>query len=125
MTVFDQLALHIFNHYKARFKQKANAIAVFYSSFLQSSILLLLGVFFATFFKQMKVDTMSLSKAWTLYVIAVILIYFKNWMSFTGKKRNVLNAKRGKRKTQSYNIWVLWLIPLACIALAILLLKKA
>ena len=124
MTVFDQLALSIFNFYKPRFKQKANAIAVFYLSLLQSSIVLVLGVFFAAFFRQMKVDTMSSSKAWTLFVIVVIIIYFKNWMSFSGKKRLRLNAKRTKQKTHQHNIWVLWLLPPACIALAFLLLTK-
>lgn len=124
MTIFDQLTLNVFNHYKPRFKQKANALAVFYISLLQSSILLALGVFFAAFFRQMKVEVMSSSKAWTLYGIAVVFIYFKNWMSFTGKKRNILNARRIKQRTPAYNIWMLWLIPLACIALAILLLKK-
>ena len=124
MTIFDQFALSIFNTYKPRFKQKANAIAVFYLSLLQSSILLLLGVFFAAFFRQMKVDTMSSSKAWTLFIITVIIIYFKNWMGFSGKKRLVLNAKRTKQKTQQHNVWILWLIPPACIALAILLLTK-
>ena len=124
MTVFDQFALSIFNFYKPRFKRKANAIAVFYMSLLQASVLLVLGVFFAAFFRQMKVDTMSSSKAWTLFIIVVILIYFKNWMSFSGKKRLVLKAKQTKRKSQEHNIWVLWLLPPACIALAILLLTK-
>ena len=124
MTIFDQFALSIFNHYKPRLKQKANTIAVFYMSLLQSSVLLVLGVFFAAFFRQMKVETMSSSKAWTLFVITVIIIYFKNWMSFSGKKRLVLNAKQTKRKSQQHNIWVLWLLPSACIALSVLLLTK-
>ena len=124
MTIFDQFALSVFNYYKPRFKQKANAIAVFYMSLLQSSILLLLGVFFAAFFRQMKVDTMSSSKAWTLFVLVSVFIYFKNWMSFSGKKRLVLNAKQTKRKSQQHNIWVLWILPPACIALSILLLTK-
>lgn len=84
--MFNQLALNIFNHYKPRFKRKANVIAVFYLSLLQCSILLLLGVFFSEFFTQMKVNTMSSSKAWTLFAIVSVFIYFKNWMSFTGKK---------------------------------------
>ena len=66
---------------------------------------------------------MSASNAWALFTLAVILIYFKNWMSFTGKKRNVLNAKRTKQKTPTYNIWALWLLPVGVLGLAILLLK--
>jgi predicted nucleic acid-binding Zn ribbon protein len=124
MTVFDKFALNIFNHYKPKLKQKASRVAIFYLSFFQISLLLLLGVFFGAFFEQMKVDTMSSEKAWTLFIIASIFIYFKNWMGFSGKKRNVLNAKRSKKNVQAYNIWLLWLLPFACIALALVLLQK-
>ncbi len=124
MTIFDQLAISIFNHYKPRLKRKANTITVFYITLLQGSILLLLGVFFSEFFNQMKVNTMSSSNAWTLFVIAVVIIYFKNWMVYSGKRRLVLNAKSNKKKHTSYNVWVLWLLPFGCIALSILLLNK-
>ena len=124
MTVFDQFALSVFNHYKPKLKQKASSVTIFYISFLQISLLLLLGIFFGAFFKQMKLDTMSSEKAWTLFIIASIFIYFKNWMGFSGKKRNVLNAKRSKKNVQEYNIWLLWLLPFACIALSIVLLQK-
>ena len=123
MTVFDQFVLSVFNHYKPVFKTKANIIAVVYISLLQSSILLLLGVFFAAFFQQMKVSTMSSDKAWILFGVSVIGIYFKNWINYSGKKRTLLNAKRTKQKHTNYNVWILWLIPLACISLAILLLQ--
>ncbi len=123
MTIFDQFVLSIFNYYKARFKRKANAIAVFYISVLQIALLLVLGVFFAVFFKQMHVETMSSSKAWTIFIIVSLFVYFKNWMSYTGKKRNILNAKNTKRKSQQYSVLVLWLLPLGCIALSWLLYK--
>jgi len=124
MSVFDQFVISVFNYYKAKFKRKANAIAIFYISLLQSSILLLLGVFFAAFFKQMHVETMSSSKAWTIFVLISVFIYFKNWMGYSGKKRNILNAKNTKRKSQQHSIWVLWLLPIGCIALAVLLHEK-
>jgi len=124
MSVFDQFVISVFNYYKAKFKRKANAIAIFYISLLQSSIILLLGVFFAAFFKQMNVETMSSSKAWTIFVLISVFIYFKNWMGYSGKKRNILNAKNTKRKSQQHSIWVLWLLPIGCIALAVLLHEK-
>lgn len=123
MTIFDQFALNIFNHYKPRLKRKASTITVFYISLLQSALLLLFGVFFSEFFKQMKVNTMSSSNTWMLFVIAIVIIYFKNWMTYTGKRRHVLNAKF-KKNHNSYNIWVLWLIPIGCIVIAIMLLNK-
>lgn len=124
MTLFDQFVLSLYNYYKHRFKRKASAIAVFYISFLQSSLILLLGVFFAAFFNQMKVETTSSSKAWTLFVIVAIFIYFKNWMQFNGKIRAILNAKRAKSKSKEYNIWVLWFFPIGCIILSIVLLDS-
>ena len=124
MTIFDQFALNVFNYCKPKFKKRANTIAVFYLSLLQCSVLLLLGVFFSEFFNQMKIEMMSSSNAWTLFIIAVVLIYFKNWMTFTGKKRLLLNAKSNKKKFNSYNVWVLWLIPLGCIVISLMLLNK-
>lgn len=124
MTIFDQFAISIFNHYKPRLKRKANTITVFYISLLQGALLLLLGVFFSEFFNQMKVNTMSSSNAWTLFVIAIIIIYFKNWMIYTGRRRHVLTAKSNKKKFKAYNVWVLWLLPFGCIAIAIMLLNK-
>ena len=93
-------------------------------SLLQSSLLLLLGVFFSKFFNQMKVETMPSSNAWTLFVIASVIIYFKNWMVYSGKRRLVLSAKSNKMTHNPYNVWVLWLLPLGSIALSILLLNK-
>ena len=70
---------------------------------------------------QMNVITMSSIKAWTLYVIAVVILLFKNWIQYSGKRRNILNAKQ-KRKS-GYSIWTLWLIPIICVFLSILMLK--
>jgi len=124
MTIFDEFVISVFNYYKTRFKRKANVIAIFYVSVLQSSLVLLLGIFFAKFLRQMKVDTMSASKAWTLFIIASLIIYFINWLGYSGKKRRVLNAKQIARKSTNHSIWVLWLLPLGTIALAMLILKK-
>lgn len=71
----------------------------------------------------MKVNTMSSTKAWTLFIITTLILYFKNWMQSSGKKRLVLKAKMNKNKSQDYNFWVLCLLPIACIFLSVLLLK--
>lgn len=121
MTTFDALFFHFFQYYKTKKSKKANNIATFYVTLLQCSLLLLLGVFFAGFFRQMNVATMSPQKAWTLFVLLVIFIYFKNWMQYAGKKRNVLNAKMLKKKKLSYNIWMLWFFPFAILGLSCVL----
>lgn len=69
----------------------------------------------------MHVDTMSTSKAWTLFVLTTIFIYFKNWMQYGGTKLKVRNAKRLKNKKLTYNIYALWLLPLVILGLTYIL----
>ncbi len=121
MSTFDALFFHFFQYYKSKKSKKANSIATFYLTLLQSSLLLLLGVFFAGFFKQMHVQTMSSVKAWTLFGLVVIFLYFKNWIQYSGKKRKVLNAKVLKNRKLHYNIWLLWLLPVVILGLTYVL----
>ena len=121
MSTFDALFFHFFQYYKSKKSKKANSIATFYLTLLQSSLLLLLGVFFAGFFKQMHVKTMSSVKAWTLFGLVVIFLYFKNWIQYSGKKRKVLNAKVLKNRKLHYNIWLLWLLPVVILGLTYVL----
>jgi len=123
MSLFDQLFFNVFNHYKVKYKRHANNLAQLYISILQISLIFLLGVFFAAFFKQMNVETMSSSKAWVLFILTAFIIIFKNWIQFSGRKRSVMNAKLSKRKTMRHNIWLLWLLPICSIILSILLLN--
>tara|TARA_R110002033_G_scaffold49978_2_gene96918 strand:- start:4609 stop:4989 length:381 start_codon:yes stop_codon:yes gene_type:complete len=118
MNLFDTLFYNIFSHYKPKYKQKANNIAIVYITVFQMALLLLLGVFFSGFFRQMNMDTMSSSKAWTLFTLMAIFIYFKNWMQYTGKRRMMIHAKMNKKKSKStYNIYLLWLLPVAILGL--------
>lgn len=121
MSIFDTFFFNIFQYYKTKKSKKAIKIATFYVSFIQCSLLLLLGVFFAGFFRQMHVNTMSSSKAWTLFVLLSIIVFFKNWMQYSGKKRNLLNAKMLKKRKQTYNIWILWLLPIVVLGLSYIL----
>ena len=121
MTTFDALFFRFFQHYKTKKSKKANNIATFYITVLQCSLLLLLGVFFAGFFRQVNVNTMSAPKAWTLFALVIIFLYFKNWMQYGGRKRKVLNAKMLKKKKVSHNIWLLWLLPIAILGLTYIL----
>lgn len=121
MTFFDQLYFNVFNHYKITHKAKAKTIALYYISALQILLLLLSGIVLAVFLKQMNVITMSSSKTWTLFIIASLIILFKNWMQYSGKKRNILNAKFKKQEARS--IWTLWTLLLGCLALSIVLIN--
>ena len=121
MTLFDKLFFSVFKHYKDMKNKKANDIATAYISVLQSALILLLGVFFAGFFNQMNVNTLSQDKAITLFVLACVFIFFKNWMQYAGRKLKVLNAKMLKSKSLGYNIWLIWLLPLVCLGLSFII----
>ena len=121
MTLFDKFFFSVFKYYKDAQNKKANTIATVYISVLQSALILLFGVFFAGFFKQMNVNTLSQDKAITLFVLVCVFIFFKNWMQYAGRKRKVLNAKMLKSKSLGYNIWLIWLIPLVCLGLSFII----
>jgi hypothetical protein len=123
MNTFDILFYNIFSHYKTKYKQKANTIAITYVSILQCALLLLLGVFFAGFFRQMHMDTISKDKAWTLYVLISIFMFFKNWMQYTGKRRMMVNSKMNKKKSNTYNVYLLWALPFAVLGLTYVVLQ--
>lgn len=125
MTVFDQFFYTVFSFYKKRYKQKANGIAITYVTLLQGTLLLLLGVFFAGFFRQMNMVTMSSTKAWVLFVLIMIFIYFKNWMQYTGKRRMMINAKMLRKKSGTQNIYLLWLLPIVVLGLTYIVFQAA
>lgn len=121
MNTFDILFLNIFTYFKPKYKQKSNSIAIVYVSVLQCALLLLLGVFFARFFNQMNMSTMSKEKAWTLFVLVTGFVFFKNWLQYTGKRRMMINAKINKKAKPNYNIWLLLLLPIGVLALTFIL----
>jgi len=118
MNAFDILFYNVFSYFKPRYKQKSNTIAIVYISILQCALLLLLGVFFAGFFSQMQVNTMSQEKAWVIFVLVSGFVCFKNWMQYTGKRRMMINAKMNKKKSSNYNIGLLFLLPILVLGLA-------
>ena len=123
MNFFDQLYLTIFNRFKGRYKQKANTIALYYTSILQIALLFLGGVFFIKFLEQMKVVVMSSSNTGLLFVMTAVVLHFKNWVSYSGRKRRVLNSKLSKKKDLGYSMLTLVAFPVAIIASSILFYK--
>ena len=123
MNFFDQLYLTVFNRFKGRYKQKANTIALFYTSVLQIALLFLGGVFFIKFLEQMKVVVMSSSNMSILFVMIAVFIHFKNWVNYSGRKRRVLNAKLSSKKDLGYSTFVLIVLPIAIIALSVMFYK--
>ena len=120
--MLDDYFFGIFQYYKPKYKAKANNIALLYILILQTSLFLAFGAFLMLFLKQMHVDIISTSKAWTLFIIGIIILVFRNWIYYTGKNRKILNSKINKGSKRS--IWLMWTIPIACFLFAILLLQR-
>ncbi|EDP72658.1 hypothetical protein FBALC1_16192 [Flavobacteriales bacterium ALC-1] len=118
--MLDTLYITIFNHYKKSLGKRSLPIALLYINFLELSIILALAAFFMAFASQMKMGLMSSTKFWVLFIIVALFVVFKNWMRYNGKKRNILNAKFKSKKT---SIYLLWFLPLGCLAIAFILLQ--
>ena len=123
MNYFNRLYLTTFNRFKARFRQKANTIALFYVSIVEIAIILLLGIFFIKFLYQMKVIIMNGTNGWLLFIILALFIHFKNWLSYSGRKRRILNAKLSIKKDLEYSLFVLISLPLGLLGLSLIMLE--
>lgn len=123
MSISDQLFFNVYKCYNKHSKKRARFLAVIYISLFQITFLLLIGIFIATFLNQMNTYFMSSEKAWTLFIITIPIVYFKNWIQYSGRKGKIINANLSKTKNLSLNIWMLWLLPLGLILLSIILLK--
>ena len=124
MQQFDSIFFSLFRYYKPKYKTKANDIALVYILILQASILLLLGSFFMLFFDQMNVSVISNSKACILYILLLVVLLFRNWIYYTGKKRRVLNTVNNKTYNGDINIVLIWLIPIVCFIFSALLIQR-
>lgn len=123
MNTFDTLFYRIFTFFKPKYKQKSSDIGIVYISVLQCSILLLLGIFFAKFFNQMNMATMSSGKAWALFVMVSMFTFFKNWMQYTGKRRMMIHTKMNKKTKPQHSMGLLFLLPVGVLGLAYVLFK--
>ena len=123
MNYFNRLYLTTFNRFKARFRQKANTIALFYVSIVEIAIILLLGIFFIKFLDQMKVIIMNGTNGWLLFMILALFIHFKNWLSYSGRKRRILNAKLSIKQDLEYSLFVLISLPLGLLGLSLIMLE--
>ncbi|MBT8265744.1 MAG: hypothetical protein KJO41_01445 [Bacteroidia bacterium] len=119
----DKLFFSVFNYYKSKKNKNASLYASLYITLLQGALLLLLGIFFSEFFRNMNMSVMSSKKAWVLYLLGLLFIYFRNWMYYSGRKRKILNAKQSGKRSLKRSIYVLWLLPLACFGVALILLQ--
>lgn len=120
--MLDTFYISIYNHYKKSLGKRSLTIALLYINALELSILLALAAFIMAFATQMKMDVMSSTKFWVLFVLVSAFVIFKNWMRYNGKKRMILNAKR---KSKAHSIFILWLLPFGSLAIGLILLQAS
>lgn len=123
MTLFDQLFFGVFNYYKSRKNKKAITISLLYITLVHVSMLFVLGVFFSEFLKQMKITAFSDINAYVLLAIVTIIMWFKNWIQYSGRKLTIRKAKKNNSKSVERSIYVLWLVPIALLGLSFILLN--
>lgn len=116
--MLDRYYITVFNYYKKAFGKRSLNIALFYINFLELSFILALAAFFMAFASQMKMQVMSSTKFWVLLTLIALFVVSKNWMRYNGKKRTILNAKSKRNDT---SIYLLWLLPAGCFAIAFIL----
>ena len=122
MNFFDKLYLSVFNQVKHYKPKLAPRWAHFYVSVFQIALCLFFGVFFMKFSKQMKLNILDDTSLWIVSLGIIVLIFFKNWMSYNGKKRNILISSNTKR-LKPYSAYTLIVFLLALFALSFVLSK--
>ena len=120
MNFFDRLYLSVFNQVKQYKPKLAARWARFYVSVFQLAMCLFFGIFFMKFSKQMKLNILDDTSLWIVSLGIIVFIFFKNWMSYNGKKRNIL-ISRNTKKSKQYSAYTLIVFLLALFALSFIL----
>ena len=122
MNFFDRLYLSVFHQVKQYNPKLAARWARFYVSIFQLTLCLLFGIFFMKFSKQMKLNILDNASLKIVSLGIIVFIFFKNWMSYNGKKRNIL-ISRNTKGTKPYSVYTLIVFILALFALSFILSK--
>ena len=120
MNFFDRLYLYVFQQVKQYKPKLAARWALFYVSDFQLALCLFFGIFFMKFSKQMKLNILDDTSLWIVSLGITVFIFFKNWMSYNGKKRNIL-ISRNTKKSKQYSAYTLIVFLLALFALSFIL----
>jgi hypothetical protein len=120
MNFFDRLYLSFFQQVKQYKPKLAARWALFYVSVFQLALCLFFGIFFMKFSKQMKLNILDDTSLWIVSLGITVFIFFKNWMSYNGKKRNIL-ISRNTKKSKQYSAHTLIVFLLTLFALSFIL----
>ncbi len=119
--MFHNLFYAAFEHFKTIYGRNANKMAIIYIALTECCILLVLGMFFAVFLSKMHVNLPSGTDLWLFYFVSCLIIFLKNWVQYSGKKRKILNTKSKHTKQNSYGLLALIFLPIGSLILAAIL----
>ena len=123
MGTFSTLFLQVYNYYRYRKVKHATRFALIYITIVQALLFLFAGVVLSKFLSSMHMTLMTSTTAWVLFAIWVVILYFSNWMQYTGRKQKIFRAKMSQKAYEDRPITILWLIPLLGLFLIIILLN--
>lgn len=119
--MLDHYYFKILNHYKPRFKSKAQTVALLYMILLQLSIIMAIAGFIVLFFAQMNQTIISKSGLWQFLTVLSMVLIFRNWFYYTGKNSVSIRSKIKNVTLKGRDVWTLWLLPVALFTLFILI----
>jgi len=121
MINFNHIFISVLNHLSQKLKkQKAIRYSILYITILQLSLIIFLSIVSIKFFLQFNITLFNTSNLWGILILTTIIVYFRNWMFYTGKKINSIKSKL-KPSNSGINIYALYAIPFILIISSFLL----
>lgn len=114
--ILDHLFASAHYCFKNKSKTFRNNFAFYYMLLFQLLLLLLLGLFFNAFSKQLNINTLSNNQSVFIATSCVIIVLYRSWMVYTGKRRLLILSKT-KQKFTPFGIF-----KLSCVLLLLLIL---
>ena len=105
MYLFNQLYVSVYQKVK-KLKPRLAAKAAFLFFPSSNRVASFSGRFFMKFSKQMKMNFLTTPNSWLLFVGITMVVLFKNWVGYSGKKRSILFSKASKPGAKHSLLWL-------------------
>ena len=127
MDFFDQIFYKVLTYYQDRAGkgQHARAVskAILYISLLEASLVFLLAALILKLVGRNYAFDLTAGKFWTSLILTSIGIYLFNVLQYNGRRRMKIKSRLIGRHKKTTQIIIFWVVPLALIALTLILLK--
>lgn len=97
--ILDHLFASAHYCFKNKSKTFRNNFAFYYMLLFQLLLLLLLGLFFNAFSKQLNINALSNNQSVFIATSCVIIVLYRSWMVYTGKRRLLILSKTKQKFT--------------------------